>query len=79
MFLYSTVSTLKPKNTKKDHQKEAASGDKTRTLETQRLAYCWDSCDNLAQFEFVQNGGLAGGIQTNHEYPHLFLAEEALE
>jgi len=33
-----------------------------------------DGCDNLAELELVEDGGLSGGIKTNHENSHLLLA-----
>lgn len=35
--------------------------------------------DDLAEFEFVEDGGFTGGVQPDHEDPHLLLAEEAFE
>jgi len=36
-----------------------------------------DSGHDLAELELVENGGLTGGIETDHEDAHLLLAEEA--
>ena len=38
-----------------------------------------DGGDNLAQLELVQDGGLTGGIQSDHQDTHLLLAEERAE
>ena len=37
-----------------------------------------DSRDDLAELELVQDGGLTGSIETDHEDAHLLLAEEVL-
>jgi len=37
-----------------------------------------DSCDNFAEFQFVQNCCFTGCIETNHEDTHLLLAKKAL-
>ena len=37
-----------------------------------RLTNSWNSCNNFTQLEFVQNGGFARCIQTNHENTHFF-------
>ena len=34
-----------------------------------------DSRDDLAEFEIVEDGGLTGGIETNHEDAYFILAE----
>ena len=38
-----------------------------------------DGGDDLAKLELVQDGGLAGGVKTDHQDAHFFLAEKALE
>lgn len=38
-----------------------------------------DGGDDLAELELVEDGGLAGGVQTHHQYPHLLLAEQPCE
>ena len=38
-----------------------------------------DSGDDLAELELVEDGGLTGCIEPDHENPHLFLREEAAE
>jgi len=35
--------------------------------------------DDLAQLELVQHGGLAGGVQADHQDAHLLLAEQRVE
>lgn len=35
--------------------------------------------DNLTELQFVQDGGFTGGIQTNHQYSHLFVTKEVTE
>mmetsp|Transcript_29082 Transcript_29082/g.62554 ORF Transcript_29082/g.62554 Transcript_29082/m.62554 type:complete len:221 (-) Transcript_29082:25-687(-) len=37
-----------------------------------------DGGDDLTQLQLVEDGGLSGGIQTDHQDPHLLLAEHAL-
>ena len=37
-----------------------------------------DSRDDLAEVELVEDGGLTGGIETNHEDVYLILADENL-
>ena len=56
MFLYSTVSTLKPSKSKPGVPKEEG---------TSELTDCGDCCDNFTKFQLVQNGGLTSGIKTN--------------
>jgi len=38
-----------------------------------------DGGDDLAEFELVKNGGLTGGVQTDHQDAHLLLPEESSE
>ena len=38
-----------------------------------------DGGDDLAELELVEDGGLTGGIEPDHENPHLLLGEEAAE
>jgi len=35
--------------------------------------------DDFAEFQLVEDGRLSGGVEANHENPHLLLAEEASE
>jgi len=35
--------------------------------------------DDLAELELVENGGLSGSVETDHENSHLLLSEEVLE
>ena len=37
----------------------------------------WNGCDDLSELELVEDGGLTGGIETDHEDAHLLLADEA--
>lgn len=39
----------------------------------------WDSGDDLTKLELVKNGGLSGGIETDHQDSHLLLAPELVE
>ena len=38
-----------------------------------------DGGHDLAELQLVEDGGLTGRIQPDHEDPHLLLAKEALE
>ena len=62
MFLYSTVSTLKP--------------EKSKTGVWLRLTNCGNSGDDFAEFELVQNGGFTGSVETDHQDSHLLLGKE---
>jgi hypothetical protein len=42
-------------------------------------ADCGDGGDDFTELQLVQNGGLSGGIETNHEDSHLLLAPQAVE
>ena len=43
------------------------------------LTDCGDSGDDFTELELVENSGLSGGIETNHEDSHLLLAPQAVE
>jgi hypothetical protein len=45
----------------------------------ERRTYGGDGGDDLAELELVEDGGLTGRVETNHEDPHLLLGEEAAE
>lgn len=62
MFLYSTVSTLKP-------DRWDVRGPATETWAKRTDGR--DGGDDLAELELVQNSGLAGGIEADHENAHL--------
>jgi hypothetical protein len=71
MFLYSTVSTLKPIH---------------KGLDDLKYAYYMNiftnsrNCSyNFTQLELIQDGSLTGGIKTDHKDTHLSLAEEVIE
>jgi len=36
-------------------------------------------CNDLAELQLVQDGGLTGSVKTDHEDPHVLLAEKAAE
>jgi len=38
-----------------------------------------DCRDDFTELQLVQDGGLSGGVQTNHQNSHLLLAPEAIE
>ena len=40
---------------------------------------CWDGGDDLAELQLVEDGGLAGSVQADHQNTHLLLAPEAIE
>ena len=40
---------------------------------------CWDGGDDLTELQLVENGGLSGGIETNHQNTHLLLTPEPVE
>jgi len=40
---------------------------------------CWDSGDDLTKLELVEDGGLSGSIQTNHQDSHLLLSPQLIE
>ena len=39
----------------------------------------WDGGDNLAELELVEDGGLTGGVEADHQDAHILLAEELAE
>ena len=57
MFLYSTVSTLKPAT----RVQPTFLGENRRA----KLTDGWDGGDDLTKLEFVENSGLSSGIQTD--------------
>lgn len=38
-----------------------------------------DGCDDFTELELVENGGLSGGVQTNHQNSHLLLPPELVK
>jgi len=38
-----------------------------------------DSGDDLTELQFVKDGSLTGGVETDHKNPHILLAEKAAE
>jgi len=42
-------------------------------------ADCGDCCDDLTELQLVQDCGLTGGVETDHEDPHVLLAEQTAE
>jgi hypothetical protein len=77
MFLYSTVSTLKPMT------RSAPASDRILGMPAAQyrmlLTDCGNGGDDFTELELVKNGGLSGGIETNHEDSHLLLAPQAVE
>ena len=39
----------------------------------------WDGRDDLAEFQLVEDGGLAGGIEADHQDPQVLLPEQLAE
>ena len=68
MFLYSTVSTLKPAGRFK-HFDDAAPALRLRTDGG-------DGCYNFAELELVKDGGLTRGVETDHKDTAVLLAHE---
>ena len=62
MFLYSTVSTLKPGGREEGRQRRAGD-DVGGVIGTHTDG--GDSRDNLAELELVEDGGLTSGIETD--------------
>lgn len=40
---------------------------------------CGDGGDDFTKLELVQDSGLSGGVETDHQDSHLLLAPEAVE
>jgi hypothetical protein len=40
---------------------------------------CGDGGDDFTKLQLVKNGGLSGGIETNHQNSHLLLAPQTVE
>ncbi len=40
---------------------------------------CGDGGDDFTQLQLVEDGGLAGRIETDHQNAHLLLAPQAIE
>jgi len=38
-----------------------------------------DGCNDFTELQLVENCGLSGGIQTNHQNSHLLLSPELIE
>jgi hypothetical protein len=39
-------------------------------------ANCWNRCQLFPKFQLVEDGGLSGGIETNHEDSHFLIEGE---
>eukprot|EP00955_Chlamydomonas_euryale_P101711 365366-Chlamydomonas_euryale.AAC.5 len=67
MFLYSTVSTLKPARQERDPQ--CANGWFANVSPSlplrKRLTDSWDGSDNFSKLELVQNGRLTSSVEPN--------------
>lgn len=69
MFLYSTVSTLKPvcdQNTSAVKYRTADDSVGLREAGNDWRTNSRDGCDDFTELELVEDGGLSGGVQTNH-------------
>lgn len=82
MFLYSTVSTLKPLRHRCQSKArlirlETGGWEYSASSvgEAGRLTDGGDSGDDFAELELVQNCGLSSSVQTHHENSHLLLGE----
>ena len=40
---------------------------------------CGDGGDDFTELQLVENGGLSGGIETDHKNSHLLLSPETVE
>jgi hypothetical protein len=67
MFLYSTVSTLKPEG-------RTVSALRGLGSRTSRRTNGGDRGDDFTELQLVQNGRLSGSIEANHQNTHLLLA-----
>ena len=74
MFLYSTVSTLKPKN-KGSAWLESLGARRHWTS----LTDCRDGSNNFTEFQLVQDRSFSGSIKTDHQDSHLLLSPELIE
>ena len=48
-------------------------------INTRVLTYGGDGGNNLSKLELVENSRLSGGIEPDHQDPHLLFPEEALQ
>lgn len=46
---------------------------------TKKRTNGWDRGHDLTELQLVQNGGLSGGVKTDHQNSHLLLADPFLE
>ena len=76
MFLYSTVSTLKPEDVNRHLSftltRKPVCQDEPLNLPTNGR----DCCHDFAQLQLVQNCGFTSGVKTDHKYTHVPLAKE---
>ena len=65
MFLYSTVSTLKPNSRQSRALRDPAS--KLWNGGRERHTDGGDGSDDFTELKLVENGGFTGGIESDHE------------
>lgn len=81
MFLYSTVSTLKPGGNGKRYQKanrccsEQCGADKGGWYHTDG----GDGGDDFTELELVEDGGFTGGVESDHQNAHLLLPPQLIK
>lgn len=81
MFLYSTVSTLKPELIRVSSGAiTTARRKESGTMGSSRVrTNSGNSRDDLTKLELVENGGFTGGIETDHQDTHLLLPPQLIE
>jgi len=53
--------------------------EKKKVKERERYTNGGNGGDDLSELEFVENGGLTGGVETDHKYTHLLLRKQPTE
>ena len=92
MFLYSTVSTLKPKlslvqqvDIRKTMAEVVDRGKLTNGRDCRAIfvsitsSWAEEDLHNLSELQLVKDGGLSGSIKTNHQNSHLLLPPELIK
>lgn len=84
MFLYSTVSTLKPGQVRISCRPTWSTGSivdasESRWNSRNVRTNCRNRGDDLTQLQLVQDSGLSGSVETDHQNTHLLLAPQAVE
>jgi len=52
---------------------------KKKVKEREKYTNGGNGGDDLSELEFVENGCLTGGVETDHKYTHLLLRKQATE